>query len=271
MAVMNGTVVINGELTVDSDDEMEMFPKAKSKNTQLQRSAISSSCLLEKCMTTQLDSEDDATRLAISSKLLHLNQELLEPDIKPPSPPFWNFTKSNQCPSSTNIDVEAQPLRFLQQQGLQFRVPYPLPKTNLCNVPLCKNMLGKWSIDENAVKKVFTDINDGKVPDVDQSVEMINRRVFMPMTWLEEKMDWIYLSGTYNVSGFWRVEYHSLPPVLWLFFLNLLDFHAYQCLPPTVKLQEDGIHCCGVRQCQYNLSDLAFDILTPEIRWIMAT
>ncbi|KAH8926137.1 hypothetical protein BT69DRAFT_1295109 [Atractiella rhizophila] len=54
------------------------------------------------------------------------------------------------------------------------KVPYPLPKTNLHNVPLCKNMLGKWSIDENVVKKFFTDIKDGKVPAVDQSVEMVN-------------------------------------------------------------------------------------------------
>ncbi|KAH8930568.1 hypothetical protein BT69DRAFT_1327845 [Atractiella rhizophila] len=117
MAVMNGTVVMNGKLPVDSDVEMEVFPKAKSENIQLQQFAISSSCLPEKRMATQLDSEDDATTtLAISSKRPHLNRELLDPDIKPPLPPsIWNFTKSNQSPSSTNIDVEAQPL------------PVPLP------------------------------------------------------------------------------------------------------------------------------------------------
>ncbi|KAH8921830.1 hypothetical protein BT69DRAFT_1335234 [Atractiella rhizophila] len=346
MAVMNGTVVMNGELPVDSDVEMEVFPKAKPENTPLQHSAISSSCLPEKRMATQLDSEDDATTtLAISSKHPHLNRELLEPDIKPPLlPSFWNFIKSNQSPSSTSMDVEAQPppvplptnvsqsrtsQTFTSATGtsfadyqekstiqmysdafwklaacrLQFKatssmmetqlklfaenynnpqlilnpvyynaekgvpkdkiicdglvlksglfaiekdvasriqrvargdsikpfwklqmtlpppvkvtymkptkkgnlgavktcgrckkqrmVPYPLPKTNLRNVPLCKNMLGKWSTDENAVKKFFTDIKDGKVPDVDQSVEMVNMRVFMAMTWVEEKMDWV--------------------------------------------------------------------------------
>ncbi|KAH8927608.1 hypothetical protein BT69DRAFT_1330321 [Atractiella rhizophila] len=370
MAVMNGTVVMNGELPVDSEVEMEVFPKAKPENTPLQHSAISSSCLPEKRMATQLDSEDDATTmLAISSKHPHLNRELLEPDIKPPPlPSFWNFIKSNQSPSSTSMDVEAQPppvplptnvyqsrtsQTFTSATGTSFadyqekstiqmysdafwklaacrlqfkatssmtekqlklfaekynnpqlilnpvysnaekgvlkdiiirdglvlknglfaiekevvsriqrvargdsikpfwklqttlpppvkvtymkptkkgnlgavktcgrckkqkdgygekntnnhkrdvcddnfmhwsKVPYPLPKTNLRNVPLCKNMLGKWSIDENAVKKFFTDIKDGKVPDVDQSVEMVNMRVFMAMTWVEEKMDWV--------------------------------------------------------------------------------
>ncbi|KAH8920046.1 hypothetical protein BT69DRAFT_1299755 [Atractiella rhizophila] len=107
-AVMNGMVVMNGELPVDSYVEMEVSLKAKPENTHLQHSAISSSCLPEKHMATQLDSEDDATAmLAISSKHPHLNQELLEPDIKPPSiPSIWNFTKSNQFTSSTNIDVE---------------------------------------------------------------------------------------------------------------------------------------------------------------------
>ncbi|KAH8930672.1 hypothetical protein BT69DRAFT_1291688 [Atractiella rhizophila] len=71
------------------------------------------------------------------------------------------------------------------------KVPYPLLKTNLHNVPLCMNMLGKWSIDENVVKKFFMGIKDGKVWDVDQSMEMINMRVFMAMTWVEEKMDWV--------------------------------------------------------------------------------
>ncbi|KAH8913297.1 hypothetical protein BT69DRAFT_1344828 [Atractiella rhizophila] len=62
-------------------------------------------------MATQLDSEDDATTtLAISSKRPHLNQELLEPDIKPPPlPSFCNFIKSNQSLSSTSMDVETQP------------------------------------------------------------------------------------------------------------------------------------------------------------------
>ncbi|KAH8923562.1 hypothetical protein BT69DRAFT_1333721 [Atractiella rhizophila] len=81
------------------------------------------------------------------------------------------------------------------------KVPYPLPKTNLHNVPLCKNMLGKWSIDENAVKKFFTDIKDGKVPDVDQSVEMVNMRVFMAMTWVEEKMDWVLTKERLNIEA----------------------------------------------------------------------
>ncbi|KAH8918729.1 hypothetical protein BT69DRAFT_1300769 [Atractiella rhizophila] len=72
---------------------------------------ISLSCLPEKRMVTQLDSEDDATTtLAISSKCPHLNRELLEPDIKPPPlPSFWNFIKLNQSSSSTSMDVEAQP------------------------------------------------------------------------------------------------------------------------------------------------------------------
>ncbi|KAH8927350.1 hypothetical protein BT69DRAFT_1294192 [Atractiella rhizophila] len=76
MAVMNGTVVMNGELPVDSDVEMEVFPKAKPENTPLQHSAISSSCLPEKRMATQLDSEEDdaTTTLTISSKRPHLNR-----------------------------------------------------------------------------------------------------------------------------------------------------------------------------------------------------
>ncbi|KAH8930369.1 hypothetical protein BT69DRAFT_1291911 [Atractiella rhizophila] len=270
MAVMNGTVVMNGELPVDSDVEMEVFPKAKPENTPLQHSAISSSCLPEKRMATQLDSEDDATTtLTISSKRPHLNRELLEPDIKPPPlPSFWNFIKSNQSPFSTKKgvptnkiigdglvvknslftiekDVASHIQRVARGDSIKpfwklqttlpppvkvtymkptkkgnlgakqkdgygekntnnhkrdvcddnfmhwSKVPYPLPKTNLRNVPLCKNMLGKWSTDENAVKKFFTDIKDGKVPDVDQSVEMVNMRVFMAMTWVEEKMDWV--------------------------------------------------------------------------------
>ncbi|KAH8913399.1 hypothetical protein BT69DRAFT_1368109 [Atractiella rhizophila] len=209
------TAVMNGELPVDSDVEMEVFPKAKPENTHLQRSAISSSRLPEKRMATQLDNDKIIhDSLMLKNGLLAIEKEVAT--IKP----FWKLQTTLPPPVKVTYTIPTKKGTLgavktcgrckKQKDGYGekntnnhmcdiyddnflhwSKDPYPLPKTNLRHVPLCKNMLGKWSINE-------CDIKDRKIP---QSVEMINMRVFMAMTWVEEKMDWVLAKERLHIEA----------------------------------------------------------------------
>ncbi|KAH8930510.1 hypothetical protein BT69DRAFT_1291717 [Atractiella rhizophila] len=231
----------------------------------------------EKHMATHLDSEDDATvTLTISSKCPHLNQELLEPDIKQPSIPcIWNFTKSNQFTSSTNIDVETftsatgtlfaayqekrtiqiysdafwklaacqlqfkaissttekQPKLFaenynnpqlilncaIEKEGAShiqriargdLKVTYTMPTKNntlgaVKTCGRCKNQKDGYGSVPTAEDQLtpYPTLQEYVGEEVPQSVEMINMQVFMAMTWVEEKMDWVLIKKRLHIEA----------------------------------------------------------------------
>ncbi|KAH8918723.1 hypothetical protein BT69DRAFT_1337928 [Atractiella rhizophila] len=183
-------------------------------------------------MATQLDSEDDATTtLAISSKRPHLNRELLEPDIKPPPlPSFWNFIKLNQSSSSTSMDVEAQP------------PPVPLP-TN---------------VSQSRTSQTFTSATGTLFADYqEKSTIQMYSDAFWKLAACRLQFKAISSMTDKQLKLF--AENYKNPQLI----LNPAYYNAEKGVPKDKIIR-------GVRQCKYNLSGLTFDVLTPEIRWIMA-